>query len=173
MKRFVYLAFAAMMLFVGCATQKKAVETEIPEQEETYPVEIVEKVLTATGKGENKDWNTAKAMARINVQGELSEQFKTAVQTFASSHAVVSNVTDKTNFERLIDTYSRNVLQNVEYVYTGDNPMVAKKKYTILCTGTMNTTVVKKTIEGILNDYPAEERASYRQEMYEVFGLDD
>lgn len=168
MKKFAFVAIA-MLLIAGCGTSKKAVETKSQDS----PIEVIEKVLSATGKGESKDWNTAKAMARINAQGELSEQFKTTVQSFASSHATVTNSSDRTDFERLIDTYSKNILEGVEYAYKGDGPTANKKVYTVVCTGTMNMKVVKRTIEGLLNNYPAESRAAFRSEMYEVFGIEE
>ena len=169
MKRFVYLAFAAMMLFVGCATQKKAVETQ------DAPIEVEEKALQGRGTGRGSTWDIANAKAQTNALGDLAKAFKVKVQTMSSNHVISNGDKDRTDFENLTETFAKVDMNGVDFTYDrrSDKYYDKKKDYYVVVTATFNARFIKRTIDGMLEGYPAESRTAFRNEMYDAFGLDD
>ena len=161
MKRFVYLAIA-MMLFVGCATQKKAVETQGVE----YTAEEVE--LVGYGVGKSADESTARRMAMTDALGDLSAKMKAAVRTASSNYQKQSGTYNKTLFEAITDVVSENHLQGV--VYKGDRKpdQYTKGQYIFRVEARMNHTILRKNVEGILDELDATdaERDAFRREMF-------
>lgn len=169
MKRFAYLAIA-MMLFVGCATQKKAVVETVDT-----PIEVEEKVLQGRGTGRGTTWDIANKKAKTNALGDLAEAFKTKVQTMSTSHSTSTGDRDKYDFETLTETFSKVDMNGIDFTYDrkSDKYYDKKKDYYVVVTATFNARFVKRTIDGLVEECPAENRAAFRNEMYEAFGIQE
>ena len=161
MKRLVFLAVAMMML-AGCASTKKAVETQGAE----YTAEEVE--LVGYGRGESVDWNTARGIAVTNALGDLSMKMKNAVRTASSNYQKQSGTFNKTLYEAITDVVSENRLQGV--AFKGDKKEVSRKngKYEFRVEARVNHTILRRNIEGVLDELDATEaeREEFRREMF-------
>lgn len=158
-----------MMLFVGCSTQKKAVETV------EAPVEVEEKALQGHGTGRGSTWDIANSKAQTNALGELAKAFKVKVQTMSSNHVTSNGDKDRTDFETLTETFSKVDLNGVDFAYDrgSDKYYDRKREYYVVVTATFNARFIKRTIDGLLEGYPAESRTAFRNEMYEAFGIEE
>lgn len=161
MKRFVYLAIA-MMLFVGCATQKKAVETKGAK----YTAEEVE--LVGYGVGKSADESTARRMAMTDALGDLSAKMKAAVRTASSNYQKQSGTYNKTLFEAITDVVSENHLHGV--IYKGDRrpDQYTRGQYVFRVEARINHTILRKNVEGVLDELNATdaERDEFRRQMF-------
>jgi hypothetical protein len=161
MKRFVYLAIA-MMLFVGCATQKKAVETQGAE----YTAEEVE--LVGYGRGVSVDWNTARGIATTNALGDLSQKMEAKVRTASSNYQKQSGTYNKTLYEAITDVVSQNNLKGV--TYKGDKKEVSSRggKFEFRVEARVNYTLLRKNVESVLDELDATdaERDEFRRQMF-------
>lgn len=168
MRHFVYLAIA-MLLLVGCAASKN-----VTENTQDYPIQIEEKTLQGMGTGKGSTWDIANKKAKTNALGDLAEAFKVKVQTMSSNHVITNGDKDRTDFETLTETFSKVDMNGVDFTYdrNSDKPYDNKKNYYVVVTATFNTRFVKKTIDGLLEGYPAESRTAFREEMYEAFGIE-
>ena len=152
----------AMMLFVGCATQKKAVETQGAE----YTAEEVE--LVGYGVGKSADESLARKIAMTDALGDLSTKMKAAVRTASSNYQKQSGTYNKTLFEAITDVVSENQLQGV--IYSGDRrpAQYVKGQYVFRIEARVNHTVLKKNVDTVLDELDAtdEERDAFRREMF-------
>ena len=164
MKRFVYLAIAVLML-AGCASSKKAVDTQTTQGVE-YSAEEVE--LVGYGRGVSVDWNTARGIAITNSLGDLSMKMKSAVRTASSNYQKQTGTFNKTLYEAITDVVSENHLQGV--VFKGDRKEVSNRggQFEFRVEARVNTTILKKNIESILDEFDATEaeRDAFRREMF-------
>ena len=162
MKKFVFMAIA-MMLLVGCATQKKAVETT---QGVEYTAEEVE--LVGYGVGKSADESTARRMAMTDALGDLSGKMKAAVRTASSNYQKQSGTYNKTLFEAITDVVSENHLEGV--LYKGDRKPdeYTKGQYVFRVEARVNHTILRRNVEGILDELDATdaERDEFRREMF-------
>lgn len=161
----------AMLLIAGCGTSKKVTETKSQES----PIEIEEKALQGHGTGRGSTWDIANSKAQTNALGELAKAFKVKVQTMSSNHVVSNGDKDKADFETLTETFSKVDLNGVDFTYDrgSDKRSDKKRDYYVVVTATFNARFVKKTIDGLLEGYPAESRTSFRTEMYRAFGIEE
>lgn len=161
MKKFVYLAMA-MMLFVGCATQKKAVETQGAE----YTAEEVE--LVGYGRGVSVDWNTARGIATTNALGDLSQKMEAKVRTASTNYQKQSGSYNKALYEAITDVVSQNNLRGV--TYKGDKKEVSNRggKFEFRVEARVNHVQLRKNIDAVLDELDAtdEERDAFRREMF-------
>jgi hypothetical protein len=162
MKRFVYLAITAMMLFVGCSTQKKAVETQGVE----YTAEEVE--LVGYGVGKSADESTARRMAMTDALGDLSMKMKAAVRTANSNYQKQSGTYNKALFEAITDVVSENHLQGV--LYKGDRKpdQYTRGQYVFRVEARVNHTILRRNVDSVLDELDATdaERDAFRREMF-------
>lgn len=161
MKKLFYLAIAIVLL-AGCASSKKAVETQGME----YTAEEVE--LVGYGRGVSPDWNTARGIAITNALGDLSMKMEATVRTANSNYQKQSGTTNKTLYEAITDAVSKNVLKGV--VFKGDKKEVTHRGsgFEFRVEARMSHTIFKKNIENILDELDAtdEERDAFRREMF-------
>ena len=161
MKRFVYLAIA-MMLFVGCATQKKAVETQGAE----YTAEEVE--LVGYGRGVSVDWNTARGIAQTEALRDLSTKMMSAVRTASSNYQKQSGTYNKTLYEAITDVVSENHLQCV--TFKGDKKEVSNRggKFEFRVEARVNHMLLRKNVDTVLDELDATdaERDEFRRQMF-------
>lgn len=161
MKKFFYMALAVMML-AGCASSKKAVETQGAE----YTAEEVE--LVGYGRGVSTDWNTARGIAITNSLGDLSMKMKAAVRTASSNYQKQTGNFNKTLYEALTDVVSENHLEGV--VFKGDRKEVSNHggKFEFRVEARVNHTILRRNIEGVLDELDATdaERDAFRREMF-------
>ena len=163
MKRFVYLAIAILML-AGCASSKKAVESQTQGVE--YTAEEVE--LVGYGRGVSADWNTARGIAITNSLGDLSTKMKAAVRTASSNYQKQTGNYNKTLYEAITDVVSENHLQGV--VFKGDRKEVSNRggQFEFRVEARVNTTILKRNVESIFDELDATEaeRDAFRREMF-------
>ena len=159
MKKFVLMAIA-MMLLVGCATQKKAVEGV------EYTAEEVE--LVGYGRGVSTDWNTARGIATTNALGDLSQKMEAKVRTASSNYQKQSGTFNKTLYEAITDVVSQNNLRGV--TYKGDKKEVSSRggKFEFRVEARVNYTLLRKNVESVLDELDATdaERDEFRREMF-------
>ena len=159
MKKFVLMAIA-MMLLVGCATQKKAVEGA------EYTAEEVE--LVGYGRGVSTDWNTARGIATTNALGDLSQKMEAKVRTASSNYQKQSGTFNKTLYEAITDVVSQNNLRGV--TYKGDKKEVSSRggKFEFRVEARVNYTLLRKNVESVLDELDATdaERDEFRREMF-------
>ena len=161
MKNFICLAIA-MMLLAGCASSKKAVETQGAE----YTAEEVE--LVGYGRGESVDWNTARGIAMTEALGDLSKKMKAAVRTASSNYQKQTGTMNKTLYEAITDVVSENRLVGV--AFKGDKKETSRSggKYEFRVEARVNTTILRKSVDAILDELDAtdEERNEFRRQMF-------
>lgn len=161
MKRLIYLAIAVSLL-AGCASSKKAAETQGME----YTAEEVE--LVGYGRGVSTDWNTARGIAVTNALGDLSTKMTNSVRTASSNYQKQSGTFNKTLYEALTEVVSANNLEGV--VYKGDKREVSHRggAFEFRVEARINHTILKKNIENVLDELDAtdEERDAFRREMF-------
>ena len=161
MKNFIYLAIA-MMLLAGCASSKKAAETQGVD----YTAEEVE--LVGYGRGESVDWNTARGIAITEALGDLSRKMKAAVRTASSNYQKQTGTANKTLYEAITDVVSENRLMGV--TFKGDKREVDRRggKFEFRVEARVNTTILRKNVDTILDELDAtdEERNEFRRQMF-------
>ena len=153
MKRLIYLAIAISLL-AGCASSKKAAETQGME----YTAEEVE--LVGYGRGVSTDWNTARGIAVTNALGDLSTKITNSVRTASSNYQKQSGTFNKTLYEALTEVVSANNLER-EVSHRGG-------AFEFRVEARINHTILKKNIENVLDelDVTDEERDAFRREMF-------
>lgn len=152
----------AMMLFVGCATQKKAVETQGAE----YTAEEVE--LVGVGRGEDSNWNVAHGVAVTAALGDLNVKIESEIRTAIWDYAKKTSTNTKVMYESLTDVVAKNRLFGVKF--SGDDKEYSHKggKYEFRVKAKLNHTYYRKNAEAIIDQLDAtdEERDAFRREMF-------
>ena len=155
-----------MMLFVGCATQKKAVETPNGVQGAEYTAEKVE--LVGVGRGEDADWNLAHSIAITAAIGDLNVKIGNDVRTAISDYARKTGTSTKILYESLTEVVAQNRLVGV--TFEGDEKEYSFKggKFEFRVKAYLSHTYYRKNAESIIDELDAtdEQRAAFKAEMF-------